>query len=62
MCVQIPADVCVRYQGGKWWGRCHLSAPSMFAYNSCIPSAYLERRNQSSAILRSPYAGLNDFE
>lgn len=37
-------------------------APSMFAYNSCIPSAYLERRNQSSAILRSPYAGLNDFE
>jgi hypothetical protein len=31
-------------------------------YNTCIPPAYLERRDQPSTILRSPYASSDDFE
>ena len=31
-------------------------------YNFCVPSAHLERRDQSSTILRSPYASSDDFE
>ena len=63
MRVQIPAYVCFRLKGRKWWGTYLTPASSMFVtYNSCVPSAHLERRDQSSTIQRSPYASSDDFE